>query len=131
MNPLRHFFHDLALLPRDLRLLSASIFAWGVGESLFFYVIALYLKQLGATPVQIGNIYDLGAATTVVTAIPARILADRWGRKQVMWLGWLAGLAAVALMASTTNSRWFAVGCTQFNRPCPFNSVSRCCPPLC
>ncbi|MBI3363135.1 MAG: MFS transporter [Chloroflexi bacterium] len=110
MNPLRHFFHDLAVFPRDLKLLSVALFLWGAGDTLFFYVVPLYLARLGATPVQIGNVFSLSALASVCTMIPAGILADRWGRKKIMMTGWMLGTATGALMAIAGDLRWFTLG---------------------
>ncbi len=110
MKALRHFLQDLAALPRDLKLLAVSIFLWGAGESLFVYIVPLYMERLGASPAQIGNVYGLGAAVMGLSTLPAGILADRWGRKQVMLLGWLTGLLSAAIMAAAANLTWFSVG---------------------
>jgi MFS family permease len=100
MTALRHFFHDLAALPRDLKLLAASIFLWGTGESLFVYIVPLYMARLGASPAQVGNVYGLGAAAMGLSTIPAGILSDSWGRKQVM----LATSPGSASAGSSTGS---------------------------
>src|SRR4030065_293363 len=47
---------------RDLRLLSASLFLWGIGEGMFLYLQPIYLTQLGANAVQVGGILGLGGA---------------------------------------------------------------------
>ena len=110
MNPLRHFLHDLAALPPDLKLLAVSLFAWASGESLFIYIIPLYLKQLGATPVQIGNVASLAAVASACTMIPAGLLTDRWGPKRVLSYGWLVGVATGGFMALAWNLPTFALG---------------------
>jgi MFS family permease len=110
VNALRHFAHDLASLPRDLKLLALSVFLWGAGDSLFVYIVPLYLEDLGAAPAQIGLIYGLAASMIALTTIPAGILADRWGRKQVMLLSWSACLSAVVLMAAADGLFWFSAG---------------------
>jgi len=46
-------------MSRDLRLVSISLLAWGFGEALFFYLIPLYLAELGADPAWIGGILGL------------------------------------------------------------------------
>ncbi len=62
-----NFLHDLAAFPRDLKLLAVALFLWGAGDTLFFYVVPLYLQQLGATPVQIGNVFSLSALAVAGT----------------------------------------------------------------
>lgn len=85
-------------MSRDLRLLSASLFLWGVGEGLFFYLQPIYLTQLGADAVQVGLVLGLAGAAMAVTHIPAGILADRFGRKTMMIAAWIVGTASTFLM---------------------------------
>ncbi len=95
---------------RDLRLVMVSLFIWGIGEGMFFYFQPLYLKQLGADPVQIGAI--LGAASLAMTLahIPAGALADLLGRKQLMAASWTLGLVATWIMFLAPSLPLFVVG---------------------
>ena len=110
MSPLLHFFQDVRALPRDLRLLALSLFAWSAGEALFIQVVPLYLHDLGAAPVQIGNILSVANFAAAATMIPAGLLCDRWGAKRVLWFGWLTGVVAGSLMAAASSLWWFALG---------------------
>jgi MFS family permease len=85
-------------MSRDLRLLGASLFLWGVGEGLFFYLQPVYLAQLGADAVQVGLVLSLAGAATTLTHIPAGILADHFGRKTIMIVAWLIGAVSTLLM---------------------------------
>lgn len=93
---------------RDLRLLSASLLCWGIGEGLFFYIQPLYLAQLGADPLQVGFILGLAGAAMTITHIPAGILADRFGRRAMMAAAWIFGTVAAVLMFLAT-SLWVFV----------------------
>jgi DHA1 family tetracycline resistance protein-like MFS transporter len=95
-------------MTRDLRLLSASLFLWGIGEGLFFYLQPIYLAQLGADVVQVGFILGLAGAAMTVTHIPAGALADRLGRKSIMALAWIFGTVASLLMF-LSGSLWLFV----------------------
>jgi MFS family permease len=83
---------------RDLRLLSLSLFLWGIGEGLFFYLQPIYLAELGADAVQVGLVLGLAGAAMAITHIPAGILSDRFGRKSVMVIAWLVGTVSTVLM---------------------------------
>jgi MFS family permease len=83
---------------RDLRLLSASLFLWGIGEGMFLYIQPIYLTQLGANAVQVGGILGLAGLAMTVAHIPAGVIADHVGRKAVMSASWVAGLLAAWLM---------------------------------
>jgi MFS family permease len=89
-------------MSRDLRLLAASLFLWGIGEGLFFYLQPIYLAELGADAVQVGFVLGLAGAAMTVTHIPAGILADHFGRKTVMIVAWLIGTLATVLMFLAT-----------------------------
>jgi len=97
-------------MSRDNRWLMASLFLWGVGEGLSLYFRPLYLKELGADPVEIGAILALAAAAAGITHIPAGYLADRFGRKQLLIAGWALGVVAALLMFLATTLQVFVVG---------------------
>ena len=67
---------------RDIKLLSLSLFIWGLEEGLFLFFQPIYLQQLGADPIQIGSILGLiriafGAAqisTVFISALNPRLL---------------------------------------------------------
>ena len=95
---------------RDLKLVAAAIFAWALGEGLFFYMVSLYLAELGASPALIGLLVALMALAQMVTMIPAGIAADRWGARNVFVGGWVLGLTTTSIMAGATSLNWFALG---------------------
>ena len=97
-------------MSRDNRWLMLALFLWGAGEGLSFYFRSLYLKELGADPVAIGSILALAAAAAGITHIPAGYLADRFGRKQLLVVGWVVGVAAALLMYLATTLQVFVVG---------------------
>ena len=94
-------------MSRDLRLLSVSLFLWGVGEGLFFYLQPIYLAELGADAVQVGVVLGLAGAAMAVTHIPAGILADRFGRKTMMIVAWLVGMVSTVLMFLASSLQLF------------------------
>jgi len=95
-------------MTRDLRLLALSLFLWGVGEGLFFYLQPIYLTELGADPLQVGLVLSLAGAAMTVTHIPAGALADRLGRKSLMSAAWIFGALSCLLMFLAT-SLWLFV----------------------
>lgn len=103
-------FHDLIHLNRDLRLLALALFLWGIGEGIFFYYQPLYLAELGASPGAIGGILGVGGLVLALSHLPAGWLADRLGRRQLMWASWGTGLLAAWLMTLAPNLTVFAVG---------------------
>lgn len=88
---------------RDTRLVALALLLWGFGEGLFLYIQPLYIRQLGANPVQIGGLLSAMSVVKAVSFLPAGMLADRLPRKWVMWGGWGMGLVGtlVAALART------------------------------
>jgi MFS family permease len=95
---------------RDLIIVSISLATWGFGEGLFFFFQPLYLQELGANPVQIGDILSIVSIAMAVAHLPAGFLADRLGRRPMMIAAWLVGTISTWIMALATNLPWFVVG---------------------
>jgi MFS family permease len=81
-------------MSRDIKLITLALFLWGSGEGLFFYILPLYMEQLGATPQEVGAVLGLAAFLAACSFIPGGLLADRFDAKQVMVWGWAIGAAA-------------------------------------
>jgi MFS family permease len=97
-------------MSKDLLLVSISLFAWGMGESAYRFFQPLYLEQLGASPLAIGSILaGVGIAMTVAH-IPAGYLADRLGRRPMMWSAWILGVISGVLMAAARDLTVFTIG---------------------
>jgi MFS family permease len=97
-------------MSRDLILIGLALMTWGIGEGMFFYFQPLYLEQLGASPVVIGGILGAVGIAMTVAHVPAGYLADRVGRRPLMWLSWVMGLAAAWIMASARSLPVFVAG---------------------
>lgn len=97
-------------MSRDLIFIALSLLIWGLGEGAFFPFQPLYLQQLGADPIDIGAILGAFSLAATLAHIPAGYLADRIGRRPLMWAGWLVGLVATWLMALATTLSVFTLG---------------------
>ena len=95
---------------RNLVLVALALFTWGIGEGAFFYFQPIYLQELGASPIAIGSILSaVGAAMTIVH-IPAGHLADRIGRRKMLWAAWLFGTTSTLVMALARSLPMFVLG---------------------
>jgi MFS family permease len=95
---------------RDLLLVAIALFTWGLGESTYRLFQPLYLEQLGASPLEIGTILGgVGIAMTVVH-IPAGFLADKFGRRMIMWTAWILGVLSGIIMAAARSLPVFTIG---------------------
>jgi MFS family permease len=97
-------------LKRDLILVGIAMFAWGIGEGLFFYFQPIYLQQLGADAIMIGTILGGFGLAMTVSHIPAGYLSDRLGRKPMMVAAWCIGTIATWTMGLANSLPVFVIG---------------------
>jgi len=97
-------------MSRDLLFVAIALFAWGMGESTYRFFQPLYLEQLGASPLIIGTILGGVGIAMTVAHIPAGFLADRFGRRILMWVAWFLGIISGSLMASARSLPVFTIG---------------------
>ena len=95
---------------RNLLLVAASLFAWGLGEGLFFIFQPIYLEEWGADPVMIGSILGAAGIAIMIAQLPAGYLSDRFGPRPMMWASWILGTIAIFFMASANTLSMFVVG---------------------
>ncbi len=101
---------DILRLTRDNRWIALSLFFWGAGDGLFYYIQPLYLKQLGADPVTIGTVLSIAALTSALSLIPAGAIADVVGRRPVLIIGWAIGAVGAGLMYLAQDLTVFTAG---------------------
>lgn len=97
-------------MKRDLGLVALSLFIWGIGEGMFFYFQPLYLQEFGADPLEIGGILGGYGIAMAAAHIPAGYLADRLGRRIMMWIPWFMGVLATLIMALAGSLPVFVTG---------------------
>lgn len=97
-------------MTRDLKIVSAAMLAWGIGEGMFFIFQPLYIQQLGADPIMIGVILGINGLVMSVSQIPAGYLADKIGRRPLMWFSWICGLVAAWVMGLAPSLGFYVVG---------------------
>lgn len=95
---------------RNLNLVALALFTWGVGEGMFLYFEPLYLEQLGASIITIGSILGGVGVAMAISYLPAGYLSDRFGRRPLLRLAWLIGLASTLLMALADSLPLFVAG---------------------
>src|SRR5258708_6083323 len=89
----------LGLIDPSLLWLTSAPFVWGIGEGMFMIFEPIYLSQLGANPLQIGTILGAAGVAMLAAHIPAGYLADRIGRRPLLFASWILGLIATWMMA--------------------------------
>ncbi len=97
-------------MSRDLILVAASLFTWGIGEGMFLFFQPINLQRMGADPLLIGAILGSYGAAMASAHIPAGYLSDRIGRRPMLILAWFSGLLATILMAAANSLPVFIIG---------------------
>jgi MFS family permease len=97
-------------MSRDLIFLATALGMWGLGESMSLYFQSLYLEKLGADPVRIGFILGAASIAMTIAHIPAGYLADRFGRRPLIWASWIMGTTATAIMGLARSLEIFTAG---------------------
>jgi MFS family permease len=83
---------------------------WGVGEGMFLIFQPLYIQHLGADPILIGLILGANGLVMSFSQIPSGYLADRFGRRPLMWFSWISGMVATWVMAFAPSLGAFVAG---------------------
>jgi DHA1 family multidrug resistance protein-like MFS transporter len=95
---------------RNLALIAASLFTWGIGEGLFIYFQPLYLQEWGADPLLIGGVLGAMGVAMAISQIPAGYLSDKVGSRSIMWTSWILGTIAAWVMALANSLPFFVTG---------------------
>ena len=91
-------------LNRDLKLIFASNLAGSFGDGLYAYILPNYMGEtLKASPVEIGILYAVVSLVAALTLLIAGKFADRYDRKKIMILGWIAWLPAPLIFSFAQN----------------------------
>jgi len=97
-------------LNRNLIFVALALLFWGFGEGMFFNFQPIYLKALGSDEQQIGLILGAFGAAMAITHIPAGRLADRFGRRPLLYASWIMGFASTVVMAVARELTLFVAG---------------------
>jgi MFS family permease len=74
---------------------------------MFTFFQSIYLAEWGADPIVIGVIFSGMGIAMAVSQVPAGYLADRFGRRPMMWASWITGAISAWMMALAPGLSWF------------------------
>jgi MFS family permease len=97
-------------MSRDLKVVSAAMLTWGLGEGMFYIFQPLYIQQFGADPIMIGTILGVSGLVMAFGQVPAGLLADKIGRRPLMWFSWISGVVAAWIMALAPSLTMYVIG---------------------
>lgn len=93
-------FHTL---DRNLKILFISNIFASFGDGLTIYLLPLFIRNLGATPENVGFLYSILTIASAITIIPGGYLADKYDRKKILVLAWAIWVPVPLLFAFATN----------------------------
>jgi MFS family permease len=87
-----------------LKLLFAVNSVGSFGDGLYAYLLPVFLTEnLGASPEEVGILYAAMSLCAALTLLVAGMLADKYDRKKIMIVGWLAWVPAPLIFSLARN----------------------------
>jgi len=93
-------FHTLN---RDLKILFVSNIFASFGDGLTIYLLPLFIRNLNASPENVGFLYSILVIASAITIIPGGYLADRYDRKMILVLAWAIWVPVPLFFVFATN----------------------------
>jgi len=90
-------------LNRDLKLLFVATFVGAFGDGLYFYILPLYVRKLGANPVEVGTFFSVMLLAAAFTPLLGGYLADKYNLKKAMIAGWLVWMPVPIIFSLAEN----------------------------
>ena len=100
---IRDYIHHVRLFSPNARRFLVGSFFMGFGFSVFWLLLNLYLKQVGFEEGRIGSIISASSVGTVLMAVPAAILIDRFRIKHILMIAAVVNGTALITQAMSTS----------------------------
>jgi MFS family permease len=98
-------------LNRSLLFVALALLLWGFGEGMFFNFVPIYLdQQFLLSKYEIGIVLGAFGFSMAITHIPAGRLSDRIGRRPLLIVAWVLGLASTLIMGLALKLPLFLIG---------------------
>ncbi len=96
---------------RSLLFVALALLLWGFGEGMFFNFVPIYLdQQFLLSKYEIGIVLGAFGFSMAITHIPAGRLSDRIGRRPLLIIAWIVGLASTLIMGLALVLPIFLIG---------------------
>ncbi len=99
---IKDYIDHVRLFSPNARKFLVGSFFMGFGVSVFWLLLNLYLKQVGFEEGRIGSIISASSVGTVLIAIPAAILIDRFRIKHILMIAAVINGCALMTQAMST-----------------------------
>ncbi len=86
---LKFQFNEALKLPRDLKIIFLSNFIWDLGHGLYYFILPIYIRDLGGSILDVGFFYLLMNLVYFSTMFFGGFIADRFERRKTVVLYWL------------------------------------------
>jgi MFS family permease len=98
-------------LNRNLLLISAALFLWGMGEGMFFNFVPIRLEtEFLLSKQQVGFALGAFGFFMAITHIPGGHLADKFGRRPLLIAAWTLGVISTLMMGLAKSLPIYLVG---------------------
>ena len=97
-------FREVFIRNRNLRLLFLANVGFCLGTELILILSPLFIRNIGASVLELGLVLSIMGASATVFTIPSGILADKFGRKHLIMASLI--LAAISAFSFTLVDKW-------------------------
>jgi len=94
-------------VPAPAKLFLVGVVFNGIGNGIFNVVMQLYFTSIGLSSATLGSIFMMNALSAAILTIPMGILADRYGKKRLMYVCAGSLIVAVPLLLLTKSVLMF------------------------
>lgn len=95
VSRLRSNVWEVLSLDRDLKLIFCAHMFWTFGEGLCFFILPVYVMELGGTGIEIGVLYSFMFLVYTFSVLLGGFLADRFDRKKLILHIFIFGSASM------------------------------------
>ncbi len=101
-------------LKRDLWFFYFSLLFFALAVGLYNVFLPAHIRNLGASPVQLGLLGSLGMAVSTLAALPGGWLTDRYDRRLLMIIGWAMCIPVPIIFSLAKTWQWMIPGYVLF-----------------
>lgn len=102
-------------LPRDLWIIFISLLFFSSGLGLYSVIMPAYIRDLGASSLELGLLGSLAMAVSTAVALPGGMWADRFERRKLMIISWAMCIPVPLIFALAEHWLWLIPGFVLFN----------------
>lgn len=97
-------------LPKDLVIIYFSLLFFAMGTGVYSVIMPAFIRELGASAVELGLLGAIAMAIGAVAALPGGIWTDRYERRSLMLIGWAMCVPAPIIFAYAQHWTWLIPG---------------------